>query len=162
MIESVGEAVRTEPRVRLFLESPRVSGPERARRSRPGDAESRFPSLFVEFLQSVIRHRRQMLFPEIRDRRTGSTAGCGGGARARRRDASRAALTDTGCGSAWRRSSHARWGEGSRWTRRFGQGEYPALVGGAIVRIGDMVIDGSVRNRLARLRRQLEGTHGGR
>jgi F-type H+-transporting ATPase subunit delta len=33
----------------------------------------------------------------------------------------------------------------------------PAIVGGIVVRVGDKLIDGSVRSRLKRLRRELEG-----
>ncbi|MEJ5221650.1 MAG: ATP synthase F1 subunit delta, partial [Tepidiforma sp.] len=33
----------------------------------------------------------------------------------------------------------------------------PAIIGGAIVRVGDRLIDGSVRTRLKLLRRELEG-----
>lgn len=33
----------------------------------------------------------------------------------------------------------------------------PAIVGGVVVRVGDKLIDGSVRSRLKRLRRELEG-----
>ena len=35
----------------------------------------------------------------------------------------------------------------------------PALVGGAVVRIGDLIIDGSVRGKLERLERQLMGSN---
>lgn len=34
-----------------------------------------------------------------------------------------------------------------------------AIVGGVIVRVGDQLVDGSVRSRLQRLRRELEGAH---
>jgi F-type H+-transporting ATPase subunit delta len=33
----------------------------------------------------------------------------------------------------------------------------PAILGGTIVRVGDRIYDGSVRRRMARLRRQLIG-----
>ena len=35
----------------------------------------------------------------------------------------------------------------------------PALVGGVVVRIGDTVMDGSVRGKLERLERQLSGAN---
>ncbi|MCZ2111166.1 MAG: ATP synthase F1 subunit delta [Dehalococcoidia bacterium] len=34
-----------------------------------------------------------------------------------------------------------------------------AIIGGVIVRVGDQLVDGSVRSRLQRLRRELEGAH---
>ncbi len=34
----------------------------------------------------------------------------------------------------------------------------PAVLGGAVIRMGDTVIDGSVRGRLERLERQLMGS----
>ena len=33
----------------------------------------------------------------------------------------------------------------------------PAIIGGAVLRVGDRIVDGSVRTRLRQLRRQLEG-----
>jgi F-type H+-transporting ATPase subunit delta len=156
MIDAVGEAVRTEPRLRLFLESPRVTAPERAAVVSRA-FQDRFPRLFVQFLQAVIRHRRQMLLPEIATAYGSLLDAAEGRVRA---DVTVArALTDTD-----------RTRLAAELSRSVGRGKQvdpqirvnPALVGGAIVRIGDTVIDGSVRNRLSRLRRQLAGSHVGR
>ncbi len=156
MIDAVGTAVRTEPLVRDFLESPRVTAPERAAiLSRA--FQDRFPRMFVAFLQAVVRHRRQQLLPEI------ATA--------------YGSLLDAAAGRihadvtvARPLTERDRKRLAAELTRAVGRGKQvdprirvnPALVGGAIIRMGDSVIDGSVRNRLGRLRRQLMGSHGGR
>ena len=35
----------------------------------------------------------------------------------------------------------------------------PAILGGVIVKVGDRLVDGSIKTRLKRLRRELEGAH---
>jgi F-type H+-transporting ATPase subunit delta len=108
------------------------------------------PRLLVRFLQSVVTHRRQHLIPEISDQYR--------------------SLVDQLEGRVHAEVAVAREPDGE--TRRtierqlqrvLGQrivAHYsvkPELLGGTIVRVGDTVMDGSVRRRLAVLRRRMLG-----
>src|SRR5829696_3747506 len=64
MIQDVADAVGRDRSLKLFLESPRIDAAAKS-----GVIERAFqdrtPRLFVRFLQSLIRNRRQMLIPQI-------------------------------------------------------------------------------------------------
>jgi F-type H+-transporting ATPase subunit delta len=64
MISDVAKAMQADRRLRIFLESPRVDAAEKSRILAKA-FQDRMPRLFVRFLQSVIRHRRQALIPQI-------------------------------------------------------------------------------------------------
>jgi len=110
--------------------------------------QDRMPRLFVRFIQTVVKNRRQALIPEI-------------AAEFHKLldvDENRvhADVTVAREASAADRTMIAK-----ELTRVLGKKVIPhltvnsAILGGLVVRVGDDVMDGSVRRRLAQLRNQL-------
>jgi F-type H+-transporting ATPase subunit delta len=151
MIADVADAIARDERLRLFLESPRVAVAQK------NDViakafQDRMPRLFVRFLQSVIRHRRHALIPQIAiEYQT---------------------LVDEVEGRVHAHVTVSREPDSKlektvsdRLSKVLGKSVVPhftvdeTILGGTIVRIGDTVMDGSVRRRLGRLRqRMMQGT----
>jgi F-type H+-transporting ATPase subunit delta len=149
MIEAVADAMRRDEALRLFLESPRVSTQQK-NEVLARALQDRMPRIFVRYLQALVHNRRQMLIPEIATEY--------------------AALVDEVEGrihaevTVAREPSDADRDElAAQLTRALGKrvvphlAVNPAILGGLVVRIGDTVIDGSVRRRLSALRSQLVG-----
>lgn len=147
MITEVAGAIGSDRTLRLFLESPRVDA---ARKSEVlGRAfQDRMPRLFVRFLQSLVRNRRQTLIPEIASEYM--------------------SLVDAAEGRMHANVTMARPPEAAdtevltrELSRAFGKTVVPhvtvnpAILGGVVVRVGDTVLDGSVRRRLGKLRAQM-------
>ena len=149
LIEGIADAMRRDARLRAFLETPRVDASAKNAVLRKALAD-RAPAKFVRFIESVVTHRRQMLIPEVAseymdlvdraENRLHASVTV-----ARESDAQSSALI------------------AERLSRVF-QKEVvphvtvdPRILGGAIVRVGDTVMDGSVRRKLALLRRQMLG-----
>jgi F-type H+-transporting ATPase subunit delta len=151
MIADVAGAMQSDETMRLFLETPRVSAAEK--NAVIGKAfEDRMPRLFVRFLQTLVNNRRQMLIPEIAneylslvDEAEGRVHAQVTVAREVDRETEKAIARDL--------------------TRVLGKtvvphvAVNPAILGGVVVRVGDEVMDGSVRRRLGLLRNRL--VHGG-
>jgi F-type H+-transporting ATPase subunit delta len=147
MISDVADAMGTNPKLRLFLESPRV--PAAKKNEVLGTAfQDRMPRLMVRFLQSLVSHRRQMLIPEIAREYLDLVDAAEGRIHARvtvAREAGDAESTVIA----------------QQLSRMFGKDVVPhftvdsSIMGGLIVHVGDTVLDGSVRKRLATLRRRM-------
>jgi len=147
MLSDVATAMETTPTLRLFLESPRVSAAQKNKVL--GEAlQDRMPRLMVRYLQSLVSHRRQMLIPEIASEYLD--------------------LVDAKEGRIHARITVARETDESErgmiareLSRVFGKDVVPhvtvdpSILGGLIVHVGDTVLDGSVRKRLASLRRRM-------
>ena len=147
MLSDVSRAMDADPTLRLFLESPRV--PAQTKIDVLGKAlQDRMPRLMVRFLQALVRNRRQLLIPEIAVEYANLVDAVEGRVHARvtvameQSDAEVKALA-------------------KQLTRLF-QREVvphiavdPAIMGGVIVHVGDTVLDGSVRKRLATLKRRM-------
>ncbi|HET7583701.1 MAG TPA: ATP synthase F1 subunit delta [Gemmatimonadaceae bacterium] len=152
MIGDVAAAIEGNDRLRHFLESPRVSADDKnAILARA--FQDRFPRLFVRFLQAVIRHRRQSLIPQISieydtlvDEMSGRVHAMVTVAREPDDDARREI--------AERLSAVLDKAVVPHFTVK------PEILGGVVVRVGDTVMDGSLRRRLARLRGQMLGAAG--
>lgn len=147
MMRDVAEAVRRDERLRLFLESPRID--DAAKNAVLTKAfQDRMPRLFVRFLQTLVDHRRQLLIPEISveydtlldevQGRVHATVTMAKEPSAADRD-----LIASKLGAALGKTVVPHVTVDSR------------ILGGAIVRIGDLVMDGSVRRRLSALRARL-------
>ena len=146
-IQEIADSLSADRRLRLFLESPRVSTEQK--NAILGSAlQDRAPRLFVRFLQTMVQKGRQKLIPAVA--------------------AEYHTLLDEVEGRLHAQVTVARpASEADRevitrqLTQRLGREVIPhitvnpAIVGGVIVKVGDRVMDGSVRRRLARLRERM-------
>jgi F-type H+-transporting ATPase subunit delta len=148
LLNAVAEAIGTTPALATVLLSPRVPKPTKVRLM--GQALQSTPKPFRLFVEAVVRRGRAPLLPEIAveyerllDQKLGRV---------------RASVTLAREPDGVLREAVER-----DLTRALGQqviAKYatdPAILGGTIVRVGDRIYDGSVRRRMARLRRQLIG-----
>ena len=147
LADAVAGAVAADERIAVALESPRVAKAAKARvlERALGDVA---PPEFVRFLQAVVRRGRQGLLADIAREyqglldvklnrvHAGVTLATEPDARLERQIIERLASA---------------LGQDVRAHFRADQG----ILGGVIVRVGDRVFDGSVRRRVAALRRQL-------
>ena len=147
MISDVASAIQRDERLQRFLESPRVST-ERKNEILAKAFEDRLPRLLVRFFQAVITHRREALIPAVAVEYHNIVDEIKGLVHAQvtvARDPDNGLQSDIA----------------QRLSRVIGRTVVPhfvvnpAILGGAIVRVGDTVMDGSVQNRLARLRSRL-------
>ena len=152
MLDDVAVAMEQDRTFRNFMASPRVSADDKngVLTRAFGD---RVPRLFLKFLHALVRNRRQMLLPAVAHEYH--------------------ALVDEVSGRVHARVTVARETEDSerkviadRLTRTVGKDVVPhvhvnpAILGGVVVRIGDTVMDGSLRKRLSILRRRMvSGAH---
>ena len=143
MIRDVATAITQDPTVRLFMESPRVSYEDKNRILSKAFGD-RVPRLFLRFIQTVVHNRRQMMIPDI----------------AREY----AQLLDEGEGRVHAEVKLARPVDaaegvriGEELSRVLGRkvspqfAVDPSIMGGIIVKVGNTVMDGSVRRRLGKL-----------
>jgi F-type H+-transporting ATPase subunit delta len=146
LMDAVAAAVETSPQVQATLMSPRV--PKSAKARLLGAALKDAPREFVLFLQAVVKRGRQLLFREIATEylalldlklnrvRAGVTL-------ARPADeALRSTIQDS-------LSQHL----GKEVLASFSVD--PEILGGAVVRVGERIHDGSIRRRMTKLRRAL-------
>lgn len=146
LIDAVAGAVETAPAVQMVLVSPRV--PKATKAKLLADALPQAPRPFVLFLQALVKRGRQQLLREIANEYL--------------------ALLDlkfnrvrAGVTVAREPSEAARRSIQDELSRRLGKEVIamfsvdPQILGGAVVRVGDRIYDGSVRRRMTRLRRQL-------
>ena len=66
MLMDVATAMREQPSLKLFLESPRVSTAQKSEVIGKAFTD-RMPRLMLRFIQTMIMHRRQMLIPAVAD-----------------------------------------------------------------------------------------------
>jgi F-type H+-transporting ATPase subunit delta len=149
LIQSIADAIERDEKLRMFLETPRIDAATKNAILRKALAD-RAPSKFVRFVESVVSHRRQMLIPEI-------------------------AQTYLDLVDQVENRMHANVTiatEADEKTRKLIADQLskvfnktvvahlsvdPRILGGVVVRVGDTVMDGSVRRRLGSLRRQMLG-----
>ena len=147
MITDIAAAMGANPKLRLFLESPRVGTAEKNAVLTAAFTE-KVPRNFLRFLQSLVTHRRQMLIPEIAREYLDLVDAAEGRIHARVTVA-RATSDDESSAIA------------QQLSRMFGKDVVPHLsvdptiLGGVIVHVGDTVLDGSVKKRLMSLRRRM-------
>jgi F-type H+-transporting ATPase subunit delta len=146
-MSQMSAAMSADRTLRLFLESPRVSSQQKTALLEKALSDS-LPRHFVLFLVWLVKNRRQMLIPDIA--------------------VEYASLLDQAEGRVHAMVTVARApsdGEGNwiaeQLSRVLGKtviphiNVNPAILGGIVVRVGDTVMDGSVRRRLSALRSRL-------
>jgi F-type H+-transporting ATPase subunit delta len=146
LIDAVAAAVETIPKVKAVLMSPRVPKAEKARFL--GEALKQTPREFVLWLQAVVKRGRQPILREIAiqyqallDQKLNRVRASV--TLARKPDDKLKKLIEDGL---------------SRQLDKEVIAAYlidPEILGGTIIRVGDRVLDGSVRRRMTKLRRQL-------
>ncbi len=150
MIESIASAMQEDQTLRTFLESPKLAASRKIGILQTALGK-RVPPLFLRFLETVIMKRRQMVIPEIAQEYRALI------------DASedRVHANVTVAREPVEQENQALV---QQLSRLFGKRVVPhitinpAILGGVIVKVGDTVMDGSVRRRLASLRGRMLAT----
>ena len=150
LLQGIATAMEQDPKLRAFLATPRVDAATKNRVLRKALTD-RSPSKFVRFIESVVTHRRQMLIPLIAQEYMD--------------------LVDEAENRMHANVTVAREADekttkmiADRLSKVFDKTVVPhvtvdpRIIGGVVVRVGDTVMDGSVRRRLGVLRsRMLNG-----
>jgi F-type H+-transporting ATPase subunit delta len=150
MIRDIANAMQQNETLWRFLESPRVSADQKNSVLSKAFGD-RVPRVFLRFLQVLVRQRRQMLIPEIATEYAGLLDDALG-----RLHADVTVASPTGAVEAD--------AVAERLSRVLGKQVVPhvivnpAILGGVIIKIGDTVMDGSVRRRLDRLSQRMRMT----
>lgn len=150
MMTEVADAMQTTPTLRLFLESPRVAAAKK-NEVLASAFGTRMPRNLVRYLQALVHNRRQMLIPEIARVYLDLVDEAEGMLHARVTVAQETSSEDSAMIKA-------------QLSRMFAKDVVPhftvdpSIMGGVVVHVGDTVLDGSVKKRLATLRgRMLAG-----
>lgn len=149
LLQSIADAMQRDPKLRAFLETPRVDAATKNGVFRRALAD-RAPSKFVRFVESVVAHRRQMLIPAIAQEYMDLVDEA-----ENRMHATVTLSTDA--------DEKTRAMLAERLSAVFAKTVVPhvtvdpRIIGGVVVRVGDTVMDGSVRRRLATLRGRMLG-----
>jgi len=150
LLEAVGGAIEADETIRDFLESPRV--PKAKKQEVLSKAlKAHAPEQFVKFLGAVVKRGRQGIFPAIAkqyvalvDKKFNRVHA--GVTMARDPDLALQQVVKQSLSQVL----------GMEVIPHFRTDE--AILGGLVVRVGDRIMDGSVRRRMVTLRRKLLGT----
>jgi F-type H+-transporting ATPase subunit delta len=146
LLDAVAAAVEQTPKIEAVLMSPRVPKAEKARFL--GQALRETPREFVLFLQALVKRGRQRVLREIATQYLNLLD--------QRLDRVRAGVT-----LARQPDEKLKRAIQEALSRQLGKQVLPAftvdpeILGGAIVRVGERVLDGSLRRRMTKLRRHL-------
>jgi len=147
LIESIALAMQEDHTLKTFLESPKLAASRKIEILKAA-LGTRVPHLFLRFLETVIMKRRQMVIPSIASEyralidesedRVHATVVVAREPAEPEKDALKRQLSRL---------------FGKRVVPHYSLN--PAILGGVIVKVGDTVMDGSVRRRLATLRSRM-------
>ena len=152
MLDAIATAMREDRTLRTFLESPKLAGAQKNAILERALGR-KVHKLFLRYIQTVVQKRRQMLIPTIAiEYQT---------------------LIDESENRLHANVTVARQTSGPekdalerQLSRLFGKrvvphiSENPAILGGVIVKVGDTVMDGSVRKRLSVLKQRMLAAQG--
>jgi F-type H+-transporting ATPase subunit delta len=146
LIDAVAAAIQSTPKVNAVLMSPRIPKAEKARFL--GAALKGAPRDFVLWLQAVVKRGRQGILREIAAEYL----------RLVDQQQNRVRASVTLAKEPDEKLRRTIEDQLSRQMEKQVIAAYlvdPEILGGAIIRVGDRVLDGSVRRRMTKLRRQL-------
>ena len=149
LIDQMAEAMTSDARLSVFMSSPRIAAADKNRLLAQA-LEGQVPATFLRFLQALVKNRRQLLIPQIATEYHALVDVV--------ENRVHAAVTVARTASDAEQKSIA-----ERLSKIVGKTVVPhfyvnpAVLGGLVVRVGDTVLDGSVRRRLARLKSQMLG-----
>ncbi|MFL5465756.1 MAG: F0F1 ATP synthase subunit delta [Gemmatimonadaceae bacterium] len=150
LIDAIAVAMREDHTLRTFLESPKLAGSQKIAILQKALGK-RVPPVFLRFLDTVIGKRRQMLIPSIASEYRLLID--------ESEDRVHATVTVARETAEPEREALAR-----QLSRLLGKKVVPhislnpAILGGVIVKVGDTVMDGSIRKRLAVLKARMLST----
>ena len=153
LLNGIAVAMGENQILRTFLESPKLAATQKIEILEKALGR-RVPPLFLRYLETVIQKRRQMLIPEIATEYQALIDES-----ENRLHANVTVARET---TEPERDALAR-----QLTKVFGKRVVPhvslnpAILGGVIVRVGDTVMDGSVRKRLSVLKQRMLAAHRG-
>jgi F-type H+-transporting ATPase subunit delta len=149
LIDQMADAINSDVKVASFLASPRIAAGEK-NRLLASALEGQVPQTFLRFLQALVKNRRQLLIPQVATEYHALVDVV--------ENRVHAAVTVAKPASEADQKVIA-----ERLSKVVGKTVVPhfyvnpAVLGGLVVRVGDTVLDGSVRRRLARLKSQMLG-----
>jgi len=152
-VEEFGRAMElladtvAERRVREYLSTPRVNAAERKEALR-GALEGRVPDLFLRFVMVVVDKRRQALLPDIAHEYRALVDELAGRVRVQ---VAVSHAPDEALQEEITRALAKRLGKTVIPTFTVN----PELLGGMVARVGDEILDGSIRTSAAQLRRRM-------
>jgi F-type H+-transporting ATPase subunit delta len=146
-LEELVALLREEPRVRKFLETPLVEV-EAKKKAVRATLDGRVPELFLRFVLVVVDKRRAAFLPDIATQYRDMVDQIRGRVRA---TVTVAREPDESMRSEIRDALQRSLGREVIATYQVDEG----LLGGAVLRVGDQILDGSVRRRASDLRRRL-------
>ncbi len=149
LIDQVSEAMQSDAKLFTFLQSPRIAASEK-NRILSAALEGQVPNTFIRFLQAMVKNRRQMLIPQVATQFHTLVDVVENRVHAAVTVAKPASEADQKL-IADRLSKIV----GKQVVPHFHVN--PAIIGGLVVRVGDTVLDGSVRKRLATLKSRMLG-----
>lgn len=149
LLDALAGAIEADEQIRVVLESPRVSKRQKSQILRRA-LEALAPEPFLRFLEAVVKRGRQGILPaisrefqglvDIKFNRVHAGIVLAREPDAALRDEIRVRLSEILAKDV---VTHIRTD--------------PRIIGGIVVRVGDSVMDGSIRRKLKRLRRQMLG-----
>jgi F-type H+-transporting ATPase subunit delta len=149
LIDQFADAMSSDAKLAEFLASPRISAGDK-NKVLAAALEGQVPATFLRFLQAMVRNRRQLLIPQVATEFHALVDVV--------ENRVHAAVTVAKAASPADQKVIA-----ERLSKVVGKTVVPhfyvnpAVLGGLVARVGDTVLDGSVRRRLARLKSQMLG-----
>ncbi|HJP86761.1 MAG TPA: F0F1 ATP synthase subunit delta [Gemmatimonadaceae bacterium] len=150
LLDAIATAMGEDQTLRTFLESPKLAASHKIEILQKALGR-KVPRLFLRYIETVIQKRRQMLIPEIATEYQALLD--------QAENRLHANVTVAREPSEPEREALAR-----QLSRLFGKrvvphiNTNPSILGGLIVKVGDTVMDGSVRHRLSVLKQRMLST----